>query len=538
MEKTMHKIDLANTELRTLPALLKIQSELNGDTAFLLTDSEQLSFSETQQKCLSLATGLANLGISKGDHVGVFLSNCPEMVLVAIAANMLGAIWVPICTDYKGNWLSDTISRSRPKLLITESSLAERISDDCLVENNCALILTDKITKQGQMTFESLLNNQPWQVNYQDIDYGDTSAVVWTSGTTGKSKGVLVSHNGWIRPIEQGSSIFYQSVEGDVIFNVLPMYHAGAWTTSILRALIEGLGVVLEKRFSVQNFWQRINKFKATQSFTLGAMHMFLWNAPKQDNDAQNTLRTLQAVPINKALIEPFEKRFGLSIAGSGLGQSECMLIATQAGASLPIADNSIGFARPDTELGIFDDQDQRLSDGSVGEIRIKPLQAHIVCNGYLDDSVASANAWKGEWFCTGDLGYRDSNGAYFFSDRKKDAVRFAGRNISTMEVEGVLRQYPDVIDVAAYGIPSTESDSEDELKIDLVLRPDADVTHEQVAQFINDNAPYYFVPRFMEFVTQLPYTPTNKVQKYLLREKPITEAAWDLRSSNFKVSR
>ncbi len=534
----MHKTNLSNIELRTLPHVLKTQADLNGDTPFLLTDSDQVTFNQAQQKCLSLATGFANLGIGKGDHVGLYLSNCPEMVLVAIAANLLGAIWVPICADYKGKWLSDTITRSRPKVLVTESSLLDRISDDCLSDNNCKLILTDKATNEHQIGFEELLKNPPWEPDYDDIDYGDTSAVVWTSGTTGKSKGVLVSHNNWLRPIEQGSSVFYNSVPGDVIFNVLPMYHAGAWTTSILRALVEGIPVVLQKRFSVQSFWQNISKFKATQSFTLGAMHMFLWNAHESDNDANNSLRILQAVPMGKALIEPFEKRFGLTIAGTGLGQSECMLIATQAGATSPMPDNSIGFARPDTEVGIFNDEDTQAPIGTVGEIRIKPLQPHIVCNGYLDDPVSTAESWKDGWFCTGDLGYRDENGAFFFSDRKKDAVRFAGRNISTLEVEGVVRQHPDVGDVAAYGISSQESESEDELKLDIVLKPDTTTSHEQIAEYINENAPYYFVPRYMEFVSDLPYTPTNKVQKYLLREKEITDKVWDLRTSGFKVSR
>ena len=534
----MYKADLSKIEQRTLPDLLRTQSEQNGDGTFLITDSERLSFSETQKKCLALASGFSSLGVSKGDHIGLYLYNCPEMVLAAIAANLLGAIWVPICTDYNGRWLSDTITRSRPKILITEVALIERISDNCLADNDCKVVIIGSALHHKQTTFDELLDHLPWNPNYQDIDYGDTSAVVWTSGTTGKSKGVLVSHNCWLRPIEQGTALFYQSNASDVIFNVLPMYHAGAWNTSVLRALVEGLPVVLEKRFSVQNFWQRIDKFKATQSFTLGAMHMFLWNVPNRTSDADNCLRILQAIPISKDLVAPFEKRFGLRIAGSGLGQSECMLITTQAGATLPIPDNSIGFARPDAEVGVFDDQDQQLPDGSVGEIRIKPLAPYIICNGYLDDPIATAQAWKGDWFCSGDLGYRDANGAYFFSDRKKDAVRFAGRNISTMEVESVLRQHPEVNDVAAYGVPSKEIESEDELKIDLILKPDASATYQDIAQFINDSAPYYFVPRYMEFVEELPYTPTNKVQKYVLREKEITAAAWDLHSSDFEVSR
>jgi len=214
------------------------------------------------------------------------------------------------------------------------------------------------------------------------------------------------------------------------------------------------------------------------------------------------------------------------------------MLITTEAGATQDIPDNSVGFARSDTEVKIFDDQDQELPIGSVGEIRVKPLESHIICNGYLDDPVATEAAWRGEWYCTGDLGYQDENGAFFFSDRKKDSVRFAGRNISTMEVESVVRQHPAITDVAAFGITSQEIETEDELKIDLVLKPDQELSYEELAKFINDNAPYYFVPRDMEFVAELPYTPTNKVQKYLLRERGLSKPTWDLKNSTYQVKR
>lgn len=534
----MYKPDLSNVKLRTLPALLKTQAEKNAATPFLVTDTEAISFGEAYTRCLSIAGGLAELGLRKGDHLVLYLHNCPEMALLAIAANMLQAVWVPISTDYKGAWLDDAVNRSRPTIIVTEAALIERLE----INTDTPLISIDAVAEAQQnkppLAFQSLLSATPIEPDFAGIDYGDTSAIVWTSGTTGKSKGVMVSHNGWIRPIMRGSSVFYQSQPGDVIFNVLPMYHAGAWNTSILRALAEGISVVIEKSFSVTNFWQRIEKFQATQSFTLGAMHMFLWNAPAQDDDAANTLRVLQAIPIAKDLMEPFEKRFGLRLAGSGLGQSECMLITTEAGAEQEIPDNSIGFAQPDTLVKIFDDQDQEVPIGTVGEIRIKPLEPYIVFNGYLDNPEATKEAWRGEWYCTGDLGYQDANGAFFFSDRKKDAVRFAGRNISTMEVESVVRQHPAVSDVAAYGIPSEELASEDELKVDIVLKPGEAPGYESLAKFINDNAPHYFVPRYMEFVSDLPYTPTNKIQKFKLRERGLSAHTWDLKDSDFEVER
>ena len=528
----MHKVDLSKPASRTLPALLREQAYQNPDTLYLVTDSQRLTFGQVYELCLRLASKMEADGIQRGDHVGLFMHNSVEMVIAALAANMLGAIWIPLNTDYRGDWLRDSLTRSRPKLLFLSSDLESRVSQ-ALPEPAPKTVCLD-----DPEVWTAWTQPEPIQVDYSSFDCGDTCSVLWTSGTTGKSKGVLLSHNCWLRPIDRGTSWFYQSEPGDVIYNVLPMFHAGAWNTSVLRALVEGITVVLEQGFSVNQFWERIDHFGATQSFTLGAMHMFLWNAPPQADDASHSLRILQAIPMPSQLATPFSERFGLKLAGSGYGQSECMMITTEANAGRPIPENSIGFACSDTDIAIFGDDDAELPLGEVGEIRIRPLEPNIICNGYLDDEEASQAAWRGQWFCTGDLGYVDENGAFFFSDRKKDSVRFAGRNISTMEVESVVRQHPAVKDVAAFGIPSKQMASEDELMIAIVLHENSSVDHASIAAYINDNAPYYFVPRYMEFVDSLPYTPTNKVQKFILRQKGISELTWDLKKSDYQVKR
>lgn len=528
----MHKIDLSHPTSRTLPALLKEQAAANPDTLYLVTDSQKLTFGEVNELCLKLAAKLADEGIDRGDHVGLFMQNSAEMVIAALATNLLGAVWIPINTDYKGDWLNDSLARSRPKLVFASTALKTRL-EQALPNPGLPIICLDLPDVWREWT-----KPPPLSVDYDSFKHGDTCSVLWTSGTTGKSKGVLLSHNCWIRPIYRGTSWFYQSEPGDVIYNVLPMFHAGAWNTSVLRGLAEGITVVLDTGFSVQNFWERIDHFGATQSFTLGAMHMFLWNAPSKEDDASHSLRVLQAIPMPSQLAYPFAKRFGVRLAGSGYGQSECMMITTEANADRPIPENSIGFACKDTDIAIFNDEDEKLTVGEVGEIRIRPLEPNIICNGYLDDPQASAAAWRGEWFCTGDLGYMDATGAFFFSDRKKDSIRFAGRNISTMEVESLVRQHPGVRDVAAYGIPSKEIAGEDELMIAIIPQENYCYDYSSIAQHINDNAPYYFVPRYMEFVDSLPYTPTNKVQKYLLREKGVSSKTWDLKKSDYLVQR
>lgn len=537
----MNKLDLSDNKHRLLPKLLTLQAEQAGDTEFLITDERRITFAQAEHETNCLAAGLAALGVGKGDRVAFYLESGVDTVLVALATNKLGAIWIPINTDYKGVWLSETIERSRCKVLITETSLQERIQEVASALHNETLVVAgpDKdIALAGAISLDAVRDHAPIVPDYSDMNYGDTCAVLWTSGTTGKSKGVLQSHNSWIRPIAEAASVYYNSQSGDIIYNVLPLYNSGAWITAIFRALYEGIPVVLEKRFSVTNFWDRIRHFGATQTFTLGAMHMFLWGAPAQANDQDNPLRVAQMVPMPEALAKPFSERFGVNLLPMGYGQSEVMMICTPAYHLGKVPFSSLGLPLDDMELALLDDDNQPVPAGEVGEMCIRTLKPHIIFNGYFDDEKATTEAFSGEWYHTGDLGKLDASGAYWFVDRKRDALRYAGRNLSTMEVEMVVRKHPAVKDVAAFGIPSKEVQGESELKINVVLKPDLSLTHEALAEFINDNAPYYFVPQYMEFVDSLPYTPTNKVQKFRLREIGLTPATWSLKQSAYKVKR
>lgn len=516
-----------------------MQAEQNGDTEFLMFDSDRYSFYETNIKVNQLAAGLAAKGIGRGDRVAFYMSSAPEIMFLVLAVNKLGGVWIPINTDYKGIWLEDTINRSRPALLVTDNTHAERIAE---VQTNLTVksiaVLGDEILLANAINFHALYHNTNAEPDLSGMDYGDTCAVLWTSGTTGRSKGVMQSHNAWMNAVYAGDEM-YTTQTGDVIFNVLPMYNSGAWVTSLFRSLICGVGLAVDNGFSVSNFWQRVEYYQATQAFTIGAMHIFLLNAPATANDANNTLREVQAVPMPPACAQPFSERFAVKLLGQGLSQSEAMLIIRQDHRlhdSWPAG--SCGNPVANVELMIADDDDKQVSNGEHGELWVKPKEPFTIFNGYLDDKTATENAFVGPWYKTGDLVKRDDQDNYFFVDRKKDAVRFKGRNISTFEVELVARKHPAVMDCAAFGIPSEELESENEIKLDLILKPEQTLTALELAQFINQNAPYFFVPRYIEFVSELPYTPNNKVQKYKLRETGLTANTWDANKEGFKAQR
>jgi crotonobetaine/carnitine-CoA ligase len=538
----VNKLDLSNTADRTFPLILRQQAEQNGDTEFLVTDTTRISFAQADAISDCLAAGLQELGIGKGDIVSLFLGNRPEMVLLTLAINKLGAIWTPINGDYKGQWLLDNLQMARSKILITDDQFQHRIAE---IEDQLeleAIVLLDDIEAsalKSPVDYKQLLTHDPIKLDYTDQDYGDNCAILWTSGTTGKSKGVLQSYNCWIRAIVDGCSPQYDSQIGDSIYCVLPLFHTAAWITSIYRALIEGIPCIIEPRFSVTTFWERIKHFGATQTFLLGAMGAFLLNAPEQEDDADTPLRLAQIVPLAPNQWPIFEQRFGLQLIRTGLGQSECQLVMTQLENREDVPVYALGFPAADTIIHLLDDDGNEVVVGEVGEICIKPLQPYVLFNGYFDNPKATAAAYFGDYYRTGDLAKQDpASGAYFYADRKKDALRFAGRNISTLEVESIVRRHPAIQDVAAFGIPSEQVESEQELKLNVILKDGKPCTAEELCGFINEHAPYYFVPRYLDFVDALPYTPTNKVQKFKLREEGVGEQTWDLKRSDYQVKR
>jgi len=538
----MHRLDLSDVKDRIFPRILSLQAERNGDTAFLLNEATTCTYAEADALTDRLAGGLRQLGVGKGDRVGLYLGNSPEFVLLTLAINKLGAVWVPINTDYKGEWLRDAVARSRCKVFCTDTANHRRIlalRDRLQVSHWVVLPAVGAGMPADLLDYRQLAAAEPLRSDYGDQNYGDVCAILWTSGTTGKSKGVMQNYNGWIRAIDHGAAPMFDSRPGDVVYCALPLFNTGAWITSVYRALLEGLPCVIEPKFSVSDFWERIALFEATQVFLIGAMGVFLWNAPEREDDAENTLRKAMIVPFPPDLWEAFERRFGLEILTAGLGMSECQLVANQLDAPVRLPPHAIGYPPSDIDLRLRDDEGNEVADGEAGEICVRPLAPHLLFTGYFDDEAATAAAFRDGYFLTGDMARRDpETGALFFVDRRKDAVRFAGRNISTLEVESVFRRHPAVGDVAAYGIPSAEVESEDELKVDVILKAGEGATAEELCAFVNDHAPHYFVPRYLEFVEELPYTPTNKVRKYVLRERGVTENAWDRKASGFEVRR
>jgi crotonobetaine/carnitine-CoA ligase len=531
---------------RTLGHILRAQATYRPDTPFVLTDDVRWTFADVDQQADRLARGLVALGVGPGQTVAIYSGNQADLVPLVFAVNRLGAIWVPVNTDERGDWLRRTLEDSRAAVVVVDAAVAGRVMEvlDGLSVAHLVLIggtpdLAGLEPPPGVVPhFLDELATSSAALPDVTVGYGDTSAVLWTSGTTGRPKGVMQSHNAWVRAALTGAASA-QTREDDVLYCCLPMCNSAAWIGVVFRALVAGVPFGLDAGFSVRSFWDRTRHFGATQAFTLGSMHLFLWQAPPSVDDADNPVRSMGAIPMPDAILEPFKARFGIEVIQQGYGQSEIMgLISRVDGAGTDWNAGAVGVPLPGIDVRLLDDDDREVAPGSVGEFCVRPTEPHVLFNGYFNDPDATLQAQRNLWYHTGDLGLLDADAQFHFVDRKRDLIRHKGRSVSSMAVEQAVRAHPDVTEVAAFGIATAELASEAEIMVAVVVRAGSTVDSAQLARFVNDNAPHYLVPRYIDIVGELPHTPTGKIQKFDLRQRGVTSTTWDRHRHDFTVER
>jgi crotonobetaine/carnitine-CoA ligase len=537
----VRRLELDDPRDRLIGRCLRLQAEAIPDRDYLMSGEERWSYGRVNELANAMASGFAELGVARGDTVSLLMDTDPAYVWTTFGLNKLGAIWVPTSTDYKGRWLRDRLADSRARVLVVDEALLPRVAE-------CGDGLPfERLVVRGEagaasglglpaVSLAELERAPAKEPDDADLFLGDTAAILFTSGTTGRSKGVMQSHNVWIRAALDGG-VNARLREGEVIYSCLPMYQSAAWVANLYRALVYGVPCAIDPRFSVQDFWDRCRYYGATMTFTLGAMHIFLWQQPEREDDAANPIRSAGMVPMPHALMEPFKRRFGIELITQGYGQSEVMSLMSQR-PDKRYKPNSLGDPAPGIEIRLLDDRDYEVASGEVGEFCVRPAEPWLIFNGYFERPDLTASAWRNLWYHTGDLGRRDEDGEHFFVDRKADFIRFKGRNIASMEVEAAVSAHPAVAQAAAHGVTSAELETEAELKVCVVRKPGEPLTAEELARFVNDTAPHFFVPRYIEFLDSLPSTPTGRVQKYLLRERGVTPETWDARAAGFRVQR
>ncbi len=517
-------IDLPIHE-RTFKNLLGRLAAERGEQKFLSFEERSFTYGETEKISNRLANGLAELGVKHGDHVATLLNNCPEILWCYFGLAKLGAVTVPVNTAAKGELLAYYIRQSDARAVIVEAALFDRLAEVAGdIEGLEHVIVFDE---QGELAADHASRLKVPVSDYAELEraspeppeseprFSDLAFLLYTSGTTGPSKG-----NMWAQAtiITSGLDIVpaYGYTADDVLFVCLPLLHGNALLTSLMPALVAGAGIALSRRFSVSTFWDEIRQHGATQFNSLGAMTNFIWAQPARPDDAQNPVRQCMVVPTPTEFYDDFQNRFGLEFTSLFAMTDTCM-VTLRGPTDPPEKWASAGRTRPEVEVRIVDDDDIELPAGEVGEIVLRGRDPWHLALGYYNKPEATAEAFRNLWFHTGDRGRVDEDGYLYFVDRKKDAIRRRGENISSYEVEQIILKNETVEDVAAFAVAAETS--EDEVMASVVLRPGSNLTPEALIDFCQANMAYYMVPRYVEFVPDLPRTMSEKVQKYKLRE-------------------
>ncbi len=354
-------------------------------------------------------------------------------------------------------------------------------------------------------------------------------SVMFTSGTTGLAKGAVMTHQYWYTVPAELSGAARDVREDDVFYVSSPMFHAAAWLVQIFPSLISGLPVAIDARFSTSGFWDRVRRFGATQLLTMGASHLWLWNQPPADDDADNPARVWAPIPLPFELRAPFQKRFGIEHLWSTYGGTEFMSV-TNTDVRRPWAAGGSGRARPSVELAVVDDFDRRLAPDEIGELCVRPLAPHAIFQGYLGMPETTLERFRNLWYHTGDLVRIDETGELFFVDRKDDYLRVRGENVASYEVEVAIERHQAVTEAAAYGVRAGDAALvlEDEVMVAVVLQDGAQVDPADLLAFVAEQLPHFAIPRYLEFVSDLPRTATGRIQKHVLRARGTTPETFD----------
>jgi crotonobetaine/carnitine-CoA ligase len=349
----------------------------------------------------------------------------------------------------------------------------------------------------------------------------ESATMIYTSGTTGPSKGVVLPQAYYLTWGRCGMDVIGTQM-GETCYTPEPLFHSDAriW---LIGALSVGARLALAQRFSVSRFWDDVRAVDARYFAYLGTMLSMLYAAPVRDDDAQNPAAIGVGGAAPAAIHEAFERRFGVRLL-EGYGMTEALNIAFNSRDERRIG--SVGKPVPDLETQLVDDLDHPVLVGEVGELVIRPRRPNIMMSGYWQKPEATLSAWRNLWFHTGDRMRADEDGYLYYVGRLKDSIRRRGENVSAWEVELAMDRHPDVLTSAAIGVPA-ELGEEDVAAL-VVPREGHTIDPADLHRCLAADLPRFAVPRYIEVVEDLPKTPTERVNKDLVRQRGLSESAWD----------
>jgi crotonobetaine/carnitine-CoA ligase len=516
--------------------ILEDKAAMNAGKVAVITEHEQITYDQLDARVNRVSNALEAMGVTKDDKVCVMLPNVPEFLYAWWGNAKLGGITVPLNTALKGEGLAYIINHSDAETIILSYRYLTALEEirGSLGQLKRIIVLGPEDQRvvslpTGAVDFGDLLT-APTTSPMKEVWSDDIDSIMYTSGTTGLPKGVIHRHSrcygGFVLPIMTGYT------EQDIVYNTLPLFHIGG-QNMVWMALVSDTTVALAERFSASGFWQDVRVYNATFSLFLGAMIPILHKQPPRPDDHANPLRVVLSAAAPRTIWEEFERRFAVKIVELYSQTEGGFLLNADAKAAGKVG--AMGKPSAGFEMKVVDEQDRDLPPGAMGELIYRPAAGSALTE-YYKNPEATAEKTRGGWIRSGDLAYQDADGYFFFVDRKNDFMRRRGENISSFEVEKIVNSHPQVLESAAYAIPSELG--EDEVMVAVVLQPDVALAPLDLIRYCEEHMAYFMVPRYVRVVDAFPKTGTERTMKYQLKSQGVTLDTWDREATDYTIKR
>ena len=517
--------------------LIEKRAETVGEKPFLYFRDQIIDFTTLNRNVNKAANVLTELGVKKGDHVCLFLPNCLEFIYLWFGLAKIGGVMVPLNIHLRGDGLKYIINHCDAKWIILNEGLYDVYA---FVEKDLPNI-EQRIWHGEHMrvpdnfvALEALMEAVGEEApRSETVKDSDPLGIIYTSGTTGPPKGAMISHFNYINTGQVWAEDIIEYRENDIFFTTLPLFHANAQMFTTMGSLCSGCPFVLRERFSASRFFDEIRQYGATIFNYIGGMLTILMKQPEREDDPDNPARATFGGAAPREIWRDIEKRFNITIIeGYGLTESGGVCLCNPPD---NIKVGSIGKPTRFVDVKVWDDNNREIPIGQFGEIMVKEKIPNSMFLGYYKQPDKTVEAWDGGWFHTGDRGYQDENGYFYFVDRIKDCIRRHGENISSFQIEKIVNSHPKVLESAAVAVPAELG--EDDVKIYVVLRPDEELDPIDLIEFCEERMAYFMVPRYVEFLKEFPKTPTERTQKFELRKRGIGNA-WDRDLAGYRLKK
>ena len=489
----------------TLGVLLDRQAEAHGDRTFLFWKDDRVSFRDVRDRADRVAGALRQRGLERGDRLALWLPNRPEFLWAWFGAAKAGVAVVPVNPALTVEEAAYVIGDAGARLLIAPG---DRAPDAAAVQVACPA-LADVV--DADAGFGALLDSPPG--SDPDVGPDDLAAIVYTSGTTGRPKGAMLTHRNYLFDAE-GFARAAKITAEDRFLCVLPLFHVNAQVASTLGPMLRGGALVLMPGFSPSTFLPALERYRATSFSGVPTVYSILNQLPDAERYDLSALRVCicGAAPMPVATFETFERTYNAFILeGYGLSEGTCVSTLNPLDGR-PRKVGTIGVALPGQRVRVVDERGEGVAPGTVGEI---VTRGDHVMRGYWNDPEATAEAVRDGWLWTGDLGRMDADGYFTIVGRRKEMIIRGGENVYPKEIEEVLHRHPAVAEAAVVGLPDRQWG--ETVAAFVVLRDGAGPDAGALVDFARQRLAAFKVPSEVRFVEALPKTATGKVRKRAL---------------------